>query len=419
MKEIKRLEILERKKHLKMDQNELARRLNVGVRQAQRIIKRYNELGAKGLVHKSRGKPSGRAMPQKKKDTIVSLIQEHYHDFGPVLVSEMLEQRHNIKVHKEQVRRIMLSAGIWKARKKRPKHRSWRMPRKHRGELVQLDVSFHQWFEDRGGWGYLVKFVDDATKETLYAEFITGESYHEVTRATIRYFMIHGLPKALYTDKGKVFKVNVKGHDEFKTQYEYSLGLLGVELIHAQSPQAKGRIERSFQTDQDRLVKFLRIAKISTLDAANEYLHQTYIPHYNSKFTRPPVKPNDFHTPVRNVNLYDIFCIREARIVHNDWTVRYSNRILQITGDQQAVIRPKDVVTVCERLDGSLYIELRSYRVNFVEIDTLPAKPTDPAPVDVKVIKKNSPWRRTNHYLFKPKTRHFNSGKSHDIFKES
>jgi transposase len=418
MKEIKRVELLEEKKHLQMDQKELGRRLNIGIRQVQRIIKRYNELGAKGLVHKSRGKPSGKAMPQEKKDAVVQLIQEHYSDFGPVLVAEMLEQRHNIKVHKEQVRRIMLGAGIWKARKKRTKHRSWRAPKEHRGEMVQLDVSYHQWFEDRAGWSSFVKFVDDATKEILYAEFITSESYRDVTNATIKYFTIHGLPKALYTDKGKVFKVNnANDNDEFRTQYEHALEMLSVNLIHAHSPQAKGRIERSFQTDQDRLVKFLRLENITTIDAANKYLHESYIPHYNSKFTRPPVNPNDLHIPLRNVNLYDIFCIRETRIVHNDWTIRYCNRILQITQEQQAVVRPKDVITVCERLDGSLYLELRSFRINFVECDKLPPKHSEPKPI--RATKRNSSWRRTNTFLFKPKTRHFYSGKPHDIFTES
>ncbi|HEV2917175.1 MAG TPA: ISNCY family transposase [Candidatus Babeliales bacterium] len=419
MKEIKRLELLEEKKHLQMDQRSLSKRLRVSVRQAQRIIKRYDELGAKGLVHRGRGKPSGRAMPQEKKDTIVRLIQEHYSDFGPVLVSEMLEQRHGIKIHKEQARRIMLDAGIWKARKKRAKHRSWRPPREHRGEMVQLDVSYHQWFEDRAGWTYLVKFVDDATKEILYAEFISGESYHDVARATIQCFTIHGLPKSLYTDKGKVFKVNVNNdNNEFKTQYEYALEMVGVELIHAHSPQAKGRIERSFQTDQDRLVKLLRLENIATMDAANRYLHETYIPHYNSKFTCPPARAHDLHVPLRNVNLYDVFCIRETRVVHNDWTLRYRNRILQITKDQQAVVRPKDLITVCERLDGSLYLELRSFRINFIELDKLPAKHSEPKPIDLIATKRNSSWRKTNHFLFAPKTRHFYSAKSHDIFTE-
>jgi len=426
MKEIKRMQVLEGKTHLKMGQKELAKRLGVGVRQVQRIIQRYNDFGAKGLAHKGRGKPSGRAMSQERKDSIAQLIQEHYSDFGPVLAAEMLEQRHSIKIHKEQVRRIMLAAGIWKARKSRAKHRSWRAPKEHRGEMVQVDVSFHQWLEDRAGWIAFVKFVDDATKEMLYAEFISGESYQDIARATIKYFTIHGIPKSLYSDKGKVFKVNhpSNDNDELKTQYEYALEMLGVTLIHAQSPQAKGRIERSFQTDQDRLVKFLRLAKISNIDAANKYLHEVYIPHYNSKFTRPPIQSNNFHTPVPpNVDLYDIFCIRESRIVHNDWTIRYSNRILQITRDQQVVVRPKDVVTVCERVDGSLYLELRSVRLNFVERNKLlPAKQAEPKPVNtetVKTIEKNSPRRKTNHPTFVPKTRHFYSVQSHDIFKES
>jgi transposase len=407
MSEIKKITILEELKKGRIQQREAGLRMEIGVRQVQRLAKRYTEFGPAGIVHKSFGKPSGRAMPKEKKAKIVRLIQTHYDDFGPVLASEMLDARHDIKIHKEQVRRLMLEAGIWQPRKSRAKHKTWRLPKKYRGEMVQLDVSYHQWFEDRAGWGYLVKFVDDATKEILYAKFISGESYHDVALATIEYFILHGLPQSLYTDKGKVFKVNFGNkNDKRKTQYEQALEIVSVQIIHAHSPQAKGRVERSFQTDQDRLVKMLRLENISTIDAANTYLHETYIPMYNKKFTRPPACSGDLHTHLRSVNLYDVFCIRETRTVQNDWTLRYRNRILQITKNQQAVIRPKDTITISERLDGSLYLELRSFKVNFKEVNKLPEKTYQPKPANaIKRPVKNHPWRTFKNRPYQPPKR--------------
>ncbi len=420
MKESKRISALEELKHGKITQIEAASKLNIGVRQVQRLIKRYLVGGVKGLVHKLRGKPSPKKQSDAFKKKIVDIVLEHYFDFGPTLIAEMLQDRHNIGVHKETLRRLMINAGIWKKKKKRAKHRSWRAPKDRRGELVQLDVSYHNWFEDRAGWGYLVKFIDDATKEVLYAKFITGESYKEVTQATIEYFQLHGLPQELYTDKGKVFKVNIGNENNDRlTQYEYALHLLGVELSHANSPQAKGRVERSFQTDQDRLVKMLRIERISTIAIANEYLHTKYIPKINQKFTRPAALKGDLHLPLNGVNLYDIFCIREKRSVQHDWTIRYKNRILQITGNQKIIVRPKDVVMVLERLDGSIYLQLRSVSLNFIEIAVLPEKIVEFEPKPLVAIKygKNSSWRKTNSifYKSKPETRHSYGGKQHDI----
>ncbi len=412
MKEGKRIQILEELKHKKMTQSEAAIRMNISLRQTQRISKRYFAEGVTGLVHKSRGKASKKRTSQDLKNKIIRIVEEQYTDFGPTLASEMLEERHNIKIHKETLRRIMLSAGLWHNKKKRSKHRTWRIPKDYRGEMIQVDVSLHQWFEDRAPWCSLVKFVDDATKEILYAKFIKSESYKDVTEATIEYFKQHGLPQIMYSDKGKVFKVNTNNENvEFKTQYEYALELLGVELIHAHSPQAKGRIERSFQTDQDRLVKMMRIENISTIDAANKYLHEKYIPTYNNKFTRPAKYSNDLHVPLYNTNLYDIFCIRTKRIVQHDWTIRYNNRILQITKQQSAVVRPKDSVLVLERLDGTILLQLRSFNLNFKELAQLPVKKQKPL-VQVR-SKINTPWRKSNNIFYQPKpeTRHFYDAK--------
>lgn len=413
-KEIKRIGTLDALNQKKIKQGEAAGRMGISIRQVQRLIKRYSIDQGSGLAHKLRGKPSNKAYSQEFKDNIVQILQDFYHDFGPTLASEMLDERHNIVIGKEVLRRIMLEAGIWQKRKKRSKHRSWRKPRDRRGELVQLDVSLHEWFEERGGWISLVKFIDDATKEILYAKFIHSESYNDVTQATIEYFQLHGLPQSLYTDKGKVFKVNIHNEDnEFLTQYEYSLQLLGVELIHAHSPQAKGRVERGFGTDQDRLVKMLRIEQISTMEAANKYLHEKYIPKLNSKFTRPAALIGDLHVPLNEVDLYDIFCIRETRKVHNDWTIRYDNRIFQITKDQKVVVRPKDEVLTHKRLDGSINLQLRGANLNFIEIAALPEKIKEPNPVNRRKI--NTPWRRTNSMFFEPKTRHSYCAKQHDI----
>jgi transposase InsO family protein len=402
MKEIKRITVLEMLKGKEIVQSRAAVLMGISERQTARLIKKYLIGGEEALGHKNRGRPSKRQISQEVKNRALELIKEHYSDFGPVLACEMLQERHGIQLHKETIRRLMIAAQLWHPRKKRPKHRFWRQPREHFGTMQQLDGSEHAWLEGRAPRCWLIKFVDDATKEITHAEFATSESFKSVVKATIANFSKHGLPQSLYTDKGKVFRVNNHNdNDELLTQYEYALSLLNVELIHAHSPQAKGRIERSFQTDQDRLVKMMRLEKISSMEAANQYLLNVYIPKYNKLFAAQPSKPDSACRPATNINWLDIFCIREERVLRNDWTISYNNRILQISDMRPAITKPKDTISVCERIDGSIYLTIRSTILDFTEITTRPTKHPEPRPLNKSnTSTNNNPWRKTNSRFF-------------------
>lgn len=416
-KEFNRMKVLESLIRKEISREEAAVRMKISSRHVSRLVKKYAIGGVNSLVHKNRGKPSSRKMAEDKRKEIVRLIETHYNDFGPTLASEMLKERHNIAIHKEVLRRIMIEAGLWNKKRKRTKHRSWRPPKKHFGEMTQSDSSFHDWFEGRAPWCYLIRYVDDSSKTLLHAEFATSESYHSIATSTIAYFQKWGMPQQLYTDKGKVYRVNQNNeNNEFITQYQEALQIVKVELIHAHSPQAKGRVERSFQTDQDRLVKYLRLANISDIEAANKYLQEVYIPLFNSKFSRPPQCQGDMHTPLGDINLFDIFCLREQRKVHNDWTIRYKNRLLQIADSMPAIVKPRDIVTVSERLDGSLRLTIRTSEIEFKEISQKLLKVEDPKYV-WKPFKpaKNHPWRQSGR-AFGNEMGHFNCATKEDIF---
>jgi len=416
-KECNKMKVLESLIRKEISRAEAAARMKVTPRHVSRLLKKYMIGGVKSLLHKNRGRPSGRKMSPEKRSEIVRLIETHYSDFGPTLASEMLAERHNIAIHKEVLRRIMLKAGLWIKKRKRTKHRTWRPPKNHFGEMTQSDGSYHDWFEGRAPWCTLIRFVDDSSKTLLHAEFAKSESYEAVAKATIAYFQKWGMPQEFYTDKGKVYRVNQNNENgEFITQYQEALQMLKVELTHAHSPQAKGRVERSFQTDQDRLVKYLRLEGISDIETANKYLQEVYIPLFNKKFTRPPQCPGDMHTPVGDINLFDVFCLREERTVQNDWTIRYKNRILQISDSKPAIVRPKDIVTVCERLDGSLRLTIRTSDLEFKEIFQRPLKPEEPKAV-WKPFKpaSNHPWRKSKRNQ-STEMGHFYCAKKRDIF---
>jgi transposase len=398
-RELKRSQVLEALKRKEITQKEVAARLNLSGRQVRRIVKRYAMHGAAGLAHKSRGEPSNRKSDPILKEKVLKLIQEKYYDCGPTFTAEKLAERDNIALSVQTVRRFMFEAGLWVKKRRHKQHRYWRKRKDYRGQMVQVDCSIHPWFAGSDQFFTYIRFVDDATSELLYSQFINSESNEGVMRATMEYFELHGIPMSIYTDKGKVFKVNHHNPDGvFITQYERILESLDVELIHAHSPQAKGCVERSFSTDQDRLVKELRLAEINTIDEANKFILEYYIPNFNKKFSCPPAKPDNLHRPA-NVNLADVFCICEERQVRNDWTVQYYNRIFQLHKTQQVVIRPKDRIMVYVRLDGSIFMKTRSFFVNFTEIYEKPKRiiKVEPKPYErIVYASKNHPWRRTN-----------------------
>jgi transposase len=273
-----------------------ARLLGVGERQVFRLLRAYRARGAEGLVSRRRGRPSNRRRPDEVREAALAAIRERYADFGPTLAAEKLAEIHGLKLGRETVRRWMAAAGLWVPRKERG--RRVHQPRHRRdclGELVQVDGCEHAWFEDRGPPCTLLVFVDDATSRLMHLRFVPSESTFTYLRAARSYVETHGRPVAFYSDKHGVFRVAGAGR-EGMTQLGRALAELNVDLICADSPQAKGRVERAHKTLQDRLVKELRLAGIATVEAANAFL-PGFMADYNARFAKEPRRPEDLHRP--------------------------------------------------------------------------------------------------------------------------
>lgn len=366
-KYLKQSEIFEKLNRKEISQSGAAIMMRLSTRQVRRKFARFLRKGAASLVHGNRGKASNRRLSSDVRTKILELMQTRYKGFGPTFAAEKMVELDNIIIHPETLRLLLIYEGLWTKRRRRSKHRKWRKPKEFFGEMVQVDGSLHVWVN--GEYWTLLKFIDDATKTVLWMEFAKSESWKSIVQATINYFKMHGMPLSLYTDRGKVFKVNLNNDDnEFITQYQRALNILNVQLIHAYSPQAKGRVERSFGTDQDRLVKELKLVGITTMNEANKFLQEYYMPKINSKFVIPAAKKGDLHRPVGAYKLDDIFCIQTVRVVQNDWVVRYSNRFFQIDNSRPAIVKAKDQVTIHERLNGTIFISIRSIQLEFKEI---------------------------------------------------
>lgn len=397
-KEVDQIAIFASLKEKTMKQKDAAKQLGLSVRQVKRKLKAYKAAGAASLVHAARGKPSNRQLSSHVKDQALTLIAAQYPDFGPTFAAEKLAENHGITLDHETLRRAMVTNGMWHVKQRRYEQHCWRERRARYGELVQLDGSPHDWFEGRGPTCTLLAFIDDATSTLLWAEFADSESTETVMQATWHYLEKHGKPVSLYTDRGGVFKVNLGNKEnERKTQYERALAELGVELIHARSPQAKGRVERGFGTHQDRLVKELRLAGISTLAEANIFL-VSYMAKHNQRFAVTAREPTNLHRPVTRTTLREALCQKEERLLHNDQTIQYKTDWFLLDKKQSTILRPKDKITVTEYLDGELGLSIRSVKLTFTK---LPARPvTQPTPMSSRPLKQswtppvNHPWRQ-------------------------
>jgi hypothetical protein len=299
--EIDRLHVVRDLLAKRIRMNAATQLLGVTRRQVCRIISAYRAGGPSALISKKRGKPSNRSYPTSLRLTTIELIRAHYEDFGPTLAAEKLRERHEIHLGIETVRRWMIAEGLWRDRRQRL--RPVQQPRYRRnrtGELVQIDGSIHHWFEDRGPECTLLAYVDDATSRLQHAAFVPTESAFDYMRQTKAYIGKHGRPIAFYSDKHSIFRVTKRdaaGGDGM-TQFGRALHELNIDIICANTPSAKGRVERSFGTLQDRLVKELRLQGISTIDAANDFLCE-FLTTYNEKFGKAPIDPIDSHRPVQ------------------------------------------------------------------------------------------------------------------------
>lgn len=399
-REAKRLHIIHRALEEQITQGEAARIIGLSGRQIRRIIKRTREEGDEGICHRSRGKASNRQIPRKVKERALKLFKKEYHDFNIVHATEKLFEVHGIAINDETLRLWLNKAEIPYKKRKVKKHRQRRERRAHFGELVQIDGSHHDWFEGRGPICVFMGYIDDATN-TVYGRFYDYEGTMPAMDSMKRYIRRYGIPQSVYLDKHSTYKswaeptIEEQLNDQKPmSQFEKSLTTLAIEVIHANSPQAKGRVERLFKTLQDRMVREMRLQEIKNVTDANEFL-TTYLSKYNRKFSKAAASEVDLHRPALHSRELDrMLCIKEDRTVKNDFTIAYNNALYQIEQATRAKI-----VTVEERLDGTLHITYNGQDLRFREIVKKPAKDTAETPLLLQVKKPwipsaDHPWKK-------------------------
>jgi transposase len=376
--EVRRTGVMERVRKGELKQKEAAVLLSISYRQTKRLMERYRGQGAAGLVHGNAGRRSQHAKPEAMRERVLQLVREYYSGapgerFGPTLAAEHLNEEHGVQIDHETLRRWMLQAGLWSRERKNRKHRRRRPRKEHFGELLQMDGSFHDWLEKRAGRGCLINLVDDATGTTLawFSEEETTWGVADVLRAWVQKY---GIPRAIYTDWKSVYHAPAEGEEDQQrlSQFGQMCGKLGIQLIAANSPQAKGRVERNHGTHQDRLIKKMRRLGIVNYEAANQYLLQSYLPTHNARFAVAPAETADFHdVPRTDLDLDTIFCLECERVVSNDNVIRYNNRLLQLEPEQ---VSAGAVVRVQERRDGNLRLVRSSQVLRWGQIEALPPR---------------------------------------------
>lgn len=409
-KELSRYEIIKKLLNKEINGTDASKQIGVSVRQIRNLKSRIKKYGVKGVIHGNRGKPSNRRISKEKRNRIEMLIKKNYSYFGPTFASEKLEEVHSINIGKETLRQLMIGWELWKPKPRRqPKQRhTWRPRKDNFGEMQQFDGSYHNWFGDEETC--LLLSVDDATGKITHAKFDINESVVAVFKFWIEYFEKNGLPISIYLDKFSTYKVNHKNAVDNKdmiTQFQRAMNQVGVKPITANSPEAKGRVERMNGTLQDRLVKELRLANISTIEKANEFLKE-YIPKFNAKFSVIPNRRANLHKPLDNITrkrLPQIFSVQKSRIVCNDYTIRFETQYFQLKQEQPTTVYKKDKVIVEKHLNGEIKINLKEHYLNYTELPERPKKE-----IDVKLIAltnrkpsqwkppENHPWR--NQFLW-------------------
>jgi transposase len=404
-KERERLKLFERVRRSELRLKEAATMCGLSYRQTRRWYKRYREQGDRGLVHQGRGQPSNRAHPAEFKAIVLARYQERYPDFGPTLAAEKLTLEGHM-VNPETLRGWLIKAGLWQRRRKRKQHRSWRERRAHFGELVQLDGSHHRWFEERGPKCCLMNMVDDAQGTTL--SLLAEEETSFAAMALLwRWIERYGIPQSLYTDKKNVYVIDEKTRaraadsgEEVWTHFGWACKQLGIEIITAHSPEAKGRVERNHGIYQDRLVKELRLAGINTIAAANELLAGGFCEQLNQRFAVAPRSAVDYHRSAKGYDLASIFCFEEERTLSADWVVRFENQFYQLQPPRKA-LAAKGRVRVQRYLNGELHFRYGQQELRYTLLPERPqplskTKKTKQRRDGVKpyVPSRDHPWHR-------------------------
>jgi hypothetical protein len=346
----------------------------------------FRKRGSRALIHGLRGKPSNHRVDPKIIERAIEILRGPlYAGFGPTFANEKLRGKpHGLILSTPVLREGMIEAGLWKPGRPGNRHRSWRARRDCVGMLIQLDGSDHDWFEGRGPRCVLIVYIDDATSRILYAEFVDGEDTLTLLRTTRTYLRRYGRPVAFYVDKDSIYKVNRQAtiDEELQdihgiTQYTRAMNELAIQVICANSPQAKGRVERSFDTHQDRLVKELRLAGISTQETANRFLWDVYLPAHNKRFAIAPASPIDAHRPLRSFanHLDEILSVRTERTLANDFTLRFKNQFFQVMIHKPLRIHPDAKAFLEFRLDGSIHLRFKDRYLPIKPIAKRPPRP--------------------------------------------
>jgi transposase len=381
-RELRRAEVLGRVKGHTLRLVDAAKMLELSYRQAKRLWQRYRDEGAKGLQHRSAGRSSNRAKPEKFRRKVLQLIREKYSGteqerFGPTLAAEHLADEDGLEVGEETLRRWMLAEGLWSRIRSRKAHRKRRERRPHFGDLVQLDGSFHAWFEERGPRGCLMNMVDDATGTTC-SRFAEQETMWAAVGVLRLWIEKYGIPRALYTDWKNVYKRPPTERERLlgkapTTQFGRMCERLEIRIIAASSPQAKGRVERNNGVHQDRLVKKLRRQRIQSYEAGNEYLEAEYLPEHNRRFAREATRPENYHVRAPSLaKLREVFRLEMERWISNDWVVQYRGHFLQLKPQNKRYGPTQTKALICAWEDGAVEVRYRGKRMDYEELAVRP-----------------------------------------------
>lgn len=410
-RDIDRLKVIKDTIEGKLTWEEAGLQLRLSVRQIGRLCAKVRSNGNKGIIHGLKGRRSNHQLFPGLIEDAIDIVRSKYWDFRPTFANEKLKENHKIFIANSTLRIAMIKEGLWRPRKQKPKHRQWRERRHCLGEMVQLDGSDHDWFEGRCPRCVLLIFIDDATSKIIFGKFVNVEDTLNLMEAAKRYLLLNGRPVSFYVDKDSIYKTNRQANIEEElrdeqplTQFSRAMKELGIEMINAHSPQAKGRVERSFNTHQDRLTKELRLAGISDMSCANEFLMKVYIPKHNERFAVLPAKSLNAHRPLLKEHcLEEILSLRVERTIFNDNTIRYKNQFFQVLPEQPLRVRSGCKVMVETRLDKTIHVRFKGRYLNIKKIEKAPYRPfyagkkeVATAFMTIKPYKppENHPWRR-------------------------
>ncbi len=396
VRELKRLKVVQEAIARHITQKGASELLGLSERHVRRLVRAIRNEGERGLVHKSRGRPSNNRIADEVNAKALKAYKDSYIGFGPTLASEKMLEREGIAVSRETLRKYLMKEGLWSRKRRNSPHRRLRERKEYFGEMVQMDGSHHDWLEGRGPGLVLMGYIDDATGN-VFGKFFDYEGTVPAMDSFRAYTKKYGLPQSVYVDKHSTYRLTARQKEEElqdmpMSQFERALTELGVKVIHANSPQAKGRVERLFGTLQDRLVKEMRLKGIQTKEEANRFL-KSFLPAYNRRFKVPAAKDGNLHTGVPKwVDLDDFLCIKTNRVARNDNTVSLNSKMFQI---EEPVSTTH--VEIQQRLNGKLLIKAggKSLKYSQIEVVSKPKrKPTAPRARRPVIPKATHPWRK-------------------------